>query len=509
MPKMSNRLRSMVYAALGSLVVVMAGAFAANTVEKPTSAAVESSRREAMSLSAAFRATSEEVLPSVVTLERRPTMEKAAPAKKDQPQQGIPDEMLQGPFGEMFKSPQMKKFFEQGPQRAPRGERGLGSGVIIDKSGLILTNNHVVEGAGKLIVRLHDGREFEASDVKTDPKTDLAIVKIEGASDLKAARLGNSDKAQIGDWVLALGQPFGLEGTVTAGIISAKDRGIGVAEREGFIQTDAAINPGNSGGPLVNLDGEVIAINTAISSSSGGNQGIGFSVPINQAKWVTEQLVKTGSVQRSYLGVSIQPVTYDLAKQFGAKDTHGVVIADVLPNTPAAKAGLKSGDLIVRFDDNEIDNPRELQQVVEMTDAGSKHNLTVLRDGKETSLSIVSETQPGKFGAKTESAEPQAPAKSTMLESLGLEIGPLDNDVASKLGLEGAKGVVITQVTPNSPADVAHLSTGMVIVEVNRKPVTSVDEISAMAKDASSKEGMLLLVKSAQGTRFVVLKPAS
>ena len=508
MPNTSNRLRALVYAALGSLVIVMAGAFAA-TVEKPASASVESSRREAMSLSAAFRATSEEVLPSVVTLERRPTMQKVD-AKKGPDQPGIPDEMLKGPFGEMFRSPQMKKFFDQqGPQRQPHGERGAGSGVVIDKSGLILTNNHVVEGAGSLIVRLHDGREFEATDVKTDPKTDLAIVKIEGATDLKAARLGNSDKAGIGDWVLALGQPFGLEGTVTAGIISAKDRGIGMAEREGFIQTDAAINPGNSGGPLVNLDGEVIAINTAISSSSGGNQGIGFSVPINQAKWVCEQLLKTGSVQRSYLGVSIQPVTYELAKKFGAKDTHGVVVADVLPNTPAAKAELKSGDLIVRFDDKDVANPRELQHVVEMTDAGSKHSLTVLRDGKEVTLNITSETQPSNLGVKPEATQEEAPAKNTALEGMGIEVGPLDADVAAKLGMEGAKGVVITQVTPNSPADIAHLATGMVIVEANRKPVKTVDELASMVKESKGKEGLLLLVRSAQGTRFVVVKSAS
>ena len=225
---------------------------------------------------------------------------------------------------------------------------GIGSGVIIDPSGIILTNNHVVDGAGKIMVRLHDGREFEATDVKRDPKTDLAILRIKGAGKLTAVKLGNSDDAQVGDWVLALGDPFGLEGTVTAGIISAKGRPLG-ATRANFIQTDAAINPGNSGGPLVNLDGEVVGINTAISSNNGGNQGVGFAISSNLAKWVSQQLIANGTVKRAYLGVAIQPVDPDLAKQFGVETMQGVVVADVQPDTPAAAAGVKPGDVIVEF----------------------------------------------------------------------------------------------------------------------------------------------------------------
>ncbi len=218
------------------------------------------------------------------------------------------------PFGDLFKNPEFHRFFKQfpsGPMPGMPGQGmiGAGSGVIVDPAGVILTNNHVVAGGGKIMVRLQDGREFKAVDIKTDPKTDLAVLRIEGAGTLPAARLGDSSKVEIGDWVLALGQPFGLEGTVTAGIVSAKDRGLGITDREDFIQTDAAINPGNSGGPLVDLDGEVIGINTAISSSNGGYQGVGFAIPANLAKWVGGQLETAGKVHRAYLGVGIQPVT--------------------------------------------------------------------------------------------------------------------------------------------------------------------------------------------------------
>ena len=247
------------------------------------------------------------------------------------------------------------------PEMPGHGMVGAGSGVIVDPSGVILTNNHVVAGGGKVMVRLHDGREFKAVDIKTDPKTDLAVLRIKGAGPLPAARLGDSSKVEVGDWVLALGEPFGLEGTVTAGIISAKGRGLGITDREDFIQTDAAINPGNSGGPLVNLDGEVIGINTAISTSTGGYQGVGFAIPIDLAKWVGGQLVQYGKVHRAYLGVIIQPVTQPLAEQFKVKVHQGVLVTEVQPDTPAAKAGLKAGDIILEFAGKPVSSPRELQ----------------------------------------------------------------------------------------------------------------------------------------------------
>ena len=227
-------------------------------------------------------------------------------------------------FGEQFRGmPDLRQFFKDSPRMPKHGQSGMGSGLVIDASGVILTNSHVVADGRKITVRLHDGREFKASKVVTDPKADLAVLQIEGAGHLTAAKLGDSDSVEVGDWVLALGNPFGLEGTVTAGIVSAKGRGVGINERENFIQTDAAINPGNSGGPLVNIDGEVIGINTAISSNSGGNEGIGFAIPINLAKWVAQQLSDGGTVHRARLGVMVQPLTYELAQQFGLQSAAG------------------------------------------------------------------------------------------------------------------------------------------------------------------------------------------
>ena len=289
------------------------------------------------------------------------------------------------PFGNI---PELRKFFKDTP-RAPRhGEGGLGSGLIIDTSGVILTNSHVVRDGREITVRLHDGREYKATKVHTDPKADLAVLRIEGAENLTAAKLGNSDEVEVGDWVLALGNPFGLEGTVTAGIVSAKGRGIGMNERESYIQTDAAINPGNSGGPLVNLDGEVIGINTAISSRSGGNEGIGFAIPINLAKWVATQLKDGETVHRARLGVMIQPLTHELAQQFGVKTHEGVLVAGVSPDSPAAKVGFKTGDVIVEFAGKAVANPQELQGLVEQSPIGKEETVVVLRDGKRVDLKV-------------------------------------------------------------------------------------------------------------------------
>ena len=277
----------------------------------------------------------------------------------------------------------------------------MGSGVVIDADGLILTNNHVVAGGGEVTVRFHDGREYKAAQVWTDPKTDIAVVKLDGVSDLVTAKMADSDSVAIGDWVLALGQPFGLESSVTAGIISAKHRGIGITARENFLQTDAAINPGNSGGPLVNLDGEVIGINTAISSRSGGNDGIGFAVPINLAKWVAQQLAEGGTVQRAYLGVGIQPVTQKLADQYHVKPGLGVVVTETFPNTPASKAGLESGDVIVEYAGIRVDSPSELQVVVERSEIGRPHVLSIVRGGKQMDLKFTPEVQPSEFGVRS------------------------------------------------------------------------------------------------------------
>jgi serine protease Do len=383
---------------------------------------------------------------------------------------------------------------------------GSGSGVVIGANGIILTNNHVVAGDGEVTVRLHDGREFKAVNVWTDPKSDVAVVKID-AKDLVAAKLGNSDTVSVGDWVLALGQPFGLQDTVTAGIISAKHRGIGITARENFLQTDAAINPGNSGGPLVNLDGEVVGINTAISSRSGGNNGVGFAIPVNLAKWVGDQLAAGGTVHRAYLGVGIQPVTATLAEQFKVKPREGVAVTDVFPNTPAAKAGLQSGDIIIRYAGVEVSNPIALQTLVERSQLNKPHMLTVVRDGKRMDLTFVPEEQPSEFGPAMGGSN-RAPSKSesSQLEKLGLQVSELDEAVAEQLGMKGVEGVVITHVVSGGPADRAGLSSGMVITQVNRQAVKSLDGFLAAVKKAESGDGLLLLVRSQEGSRFVVVK---
>ena len=467
----------------------------------------------AKGMSKAFHEAASKVLPSVVMITNSPAMAEKSSDRQSAPDQNS-EEMPFGfkgtPFGDLFKNPELHRFFKQFPSGPMPGMPGqgmtsTGSGVIVDPSGVILTNNHVVAGGGKVMVRLQDGREFKAIDIKTDPKTDLAVLRIEGAGTLPAARLADSSKVEIGDWVLALGQPFGLEGTVTAGIVSAKERGIGITDREDFIQTDAAINPGNSGGPLVDLDGEVVGINTAISSNSGGYQGVGFAVPANLAKWVGGQLETAGKVQRAYLGVGIQMVTQPLADQFKVKVHKGVIVTEVRSNTPAAKAGLQPGDVILDFAGKAVSNPRQLQGLVEMCKVGSSEPLTVLRDGKQMTLHVNCAAQPGDFGAVRTSNEGSGNPEPSHFEKLGIQVADLTPSVAEHLGIKTEHGVVITDVRAGSPADRAGLTNGMVITEANRQTVKTVDDFRKAVDTKSMKKGVLLLVRSAEGSRFVVI----
>ena len=461
----------------------------------------------AKTLSQAFHNAAEQVLPAVVTITTTP----AAPSEtsKDQPSMDNDDNNpFEGtPFGDMFgDNPDLRQFFHKMPTPRHRAVE-MGSGVVIDPSGIILTNNHVVEMGGTVTVRLPDGSEYTAKDIKTDPKTDLAVLRIEGASSLKAAKLGDSDALDVGDWVLALGQPFGLEGTVTAGIISAKGRGLGLTARDNFLQTDAAINPGNSGGPLVNLDGEVIGINTAISTQSGGYQGVGFAIPVNLAKWVSKQLIEGGKVRRAYLGVSIQPITQQMADQFGVKVHEGALVTDVPHETPAEKAGIKPGDIIVEFAGKKIPGPQELQGAVEESKLGAAQSIVVIRDGKKSSLSISPGEQPADYGLRGRSRGPIGKAPETsQFDKLGIQAENLTPEVAKKLGVRATYGVAITQVRQNSLADRAGLSSGSVIVQANRKPVKTVDDLRAALDQQSLDKGLLLLVQSVEGSRFVVIR---
>jgi serine protease Do len=504
------------------------------TAAAPNVSAEEAARAvaSAKDLSTAFRVAADKVLPAVVTIETKGKPKSAAVSGRNQRSnppapRGNPVQPFSGrnpfsgtPFEDMFKDFAMGEEHgfrfgpeEGSPSRPPLGgsrpRQGLGSGVIIDRDGYILTNNHVVAGGDDVtvLVRLWDGREFPATQVWTDPKTDIAVVKIDGASDLVTAPLANSDVVSVGDWVLALGQPFGLESTVTAGIVSATHRSVGINARESFLQTDAAINPGNSGGPLVNLDGEIVGINTAISSRGGGNDGVGFAVPSNLAKWVADQLVSHGEVRRAYLGVGIQPVTADLAKQFKVKPREGVVVTDVYPDTPAAKAGLQAGDVVRSFAGVKVDSPRELQLLVERAELGRPHAMELVRDGKSVNVSFVPEEQPAEFESRAgrQGSAGSGPAAPSSVDALGLEITDLDANVAKQLGVPVDKGVVVTDVVAGSVAQQAGLESGMVIVQINRQPVSNAAEARQQLSGYKPGDNLLLLVRTSAGSRFIAI----
>lgn len=467
-----------------------------------------------------FRAVAKEVTPSVVSIEARTNGKRV----EGQTQfRGGDDEggfegMLPPGFENDPRFEELFRRFGQMPRGArPRGgfsvppQQAKGSGVIIDSSGVILTNNHVVNGAEEVLVRLADGREFVAKEVKTDPKSDVAVVKIE-ADDLTPIAVGDSDSAEVGDWVLAIGSPFGLDATVTSGIVSAKGRGPNIADREDFIQTDAAINPGNSGGPLVNLKGQLIGINTAISSRGGGNDGVGFAIPVNMAKWVAGQLLEKGKVERSYLGVGIQPVTSSLAEQFGTKVGRGVIVNNVFPDTPGAKAGLKEGDVILKVQGKDVTTPQQLQGLVEQLPAGKPSDFTIVREGKEQNLSVAVAAMPADYGTTVVADEEDAPKEekkeTAAFDDLGLEVSPLTGDVRGELGYgEDVAGVVITRVEEGSPAQLAGLDAGIVVERVGQASVKDVEGFRKAVEAAKEKgKNVLLLVRTPQGGRFLTLK---
>jgi len=401
----------------------------------------------------------------------------------------------------------------QGPGRQMRPQpreylqRGLGSGVVVDaKNGYILTNYHVVSGADETQVVLPDGRTLKVEWARTDPMTDLAVVKVE-PKDLIDAPLGDSDAMQVGDWVMAIGSPEGLEQTVTAGIISAKGRVTDHANTyQSFIQTDAAINHGNSGGPLVNMKGEVIGINAAIVSQSGGNEGIGFTIPSNMVKSVMSQLIEKGKVTRGYLGVAIQGVDEKLAKSFNLPGIKGALISSVTPDSPAAKAGLKSGDFIVSVAGKPVENSNELRNLVAGLEIGKGVPVEFYRDGKKTSLNVTIESQPASLfaaGGMPEGGEATA-------GKLGLQVQTMSKELAQQYGYKTApKGVIITQVTPGSSADSQGLKEGMAITQVQDKDIDTAEQFKDAVSAKEAAEGVRIRVTDPSGgTRFVFLSPA-
>ncbi len=383
--------------------------------------------------------------------------------------------------------------------REPRGG-GMGSGVIVSPDGYIVTNNHVVEGARELTVMLPDKREFKGKVLGTDPKTDLAVIKIDGR-DLPSVLWGDSAKLQVGEYVLAVGNPFGLNSTVTLGIVSALGRGrMGITQYEDFIQTDAAINPGNSGGALVNTAGELVGINTAILSQTGGYQGVGFAVPASMAKPVIESLVKTGKVVRGYLGVAIQDLTQDLAKSFGLTTPKGVVVSDVAEDSPAERAGFKQGDVIVKYQGFPVEDAAALQKAVTRTPVGTKATVKVMRSGREQDLAVT-------IAEQADTVKVAGADQAVEHALAGLEVQSLDRQAARELGIsQKTHGVVVTAVEPDSLADRAGVVQGDVIREIDRQPVISVKDYEKIATSLKKEQDVLLLINRRGATLFITVK---
>ena len=413
----------------------------------------------------------------------------------------VPDELrdrMEEFFGKPF-DPRRRGPQPPGEHRGPR--RGQGSGVIISADGYVLTNNHVIAKAQEVSVTLPDKREFKGKIVGADPKSDLAVVKI-NASNLPAIPWGDASQLQVGEYVLAVGNPFGLNSTVTLGIVSAVGRGhMGITQYEDFIQTDAAINPGNSGGALVNTRGELVGINTAIFSQTGGYQGVGFAVSTTMAKPIYESLIKTGKVVRGYLGIGLQDLNQDLATSFSMKDSKGALVSDVKEDSPADLAGLKQGDVIIEYQGNPVEDGVALQRMVTRTTIGSKVPLKVIRDGRERELTVRVGEQPDQ--RRVEKAE----VGQNEYALAGLSVEDLDRDTARELGLKGkTQGVVVTKVEPDSGAEKAGLMPGDVIREVNRQPVKSVKDFENVSAHMKKGENVLILVNRQGNALFLSAK---
>ncbi|MEI6673632.1 MAG: Do family serine endopeptidase [Verrucomicrobiota bacterium] len=463
---------------------------------EPAAKPSEVDLKAARALGDAFASVAERVKPAVVSIHSTKTVK-------------LRRFDMRMPFGGNFP---FRHFFndddaDDPPQSQPREYKyhqgGLGSGMIIDKDGHILTNNHVVNDVDEIKVTLPDKRTFGAAVTGTDPRTDLAIIKLKGTvpSDLPVAELGNSDTLRVGEWVLAIGAPFGYEQTVTAGIISAKGRA-NVADSEmfqDFLQTDTAINPGNSGGPLVDLDGKVIGINTIIATSTGQNAGVGFAVPINMAKQILPTLVKGGKVSRGMLGVVIQEVTEDLAKHFKVPESKGALVAQVTPNSAAEKAGIKIYDVIIRYDGKPVGGVSQFRNLVAATAPAARVEIVLLRDGKELTV----KAQLGELAAEpTAAAKPEKAADGV---DLGLTVEPLTAANARQYGFDKGEGLLITDVEEGGVAALAGIQAGNLITEINRVKVTTLAEYRQVL--AKANDTVLVLLKVSEGgSRFVILR---
>lgn len=451
----------------------------------------------------AFSSVAKQVSPAVVFVQVESVRQQPGP----QGPSGSPfgdwpfgDDLFRRFFGDQFPGAPRA----QPPQNQQRRVTGQGSGFVFEvRKGLLrsdraylLTNNHVVADADVIRVRFQDGREFPATIRGADPQSDIAVLEVE-ASDLPALTLGDSAAMEVGEWVVAIGNPFGLSHTLTVGVVSATGRtSLGISDYEDFIQTDAAINPGNSGGPLVNLDGEVVGINTAIFSRSGGHMGVGFAIPSNLARLIADQLIEHGEVIRGYAGMVVQPLTQELAQSFGLSSHRGALVAEVMEGSPAEKAGLRSGDVITAWDGTAVREPGDLRNRVSLTPPGKRVVVTVVRDGKREELRLQVE--------RLEDQQ-QIAATGEALDQLGFAVQTLTPDLAREFGLRSGEGVVVTDVQPGSVAAAAGMRPGTVILQVNRRAVRNVEEFRELVEAAGAQRQMLLLLSDQGRSRYVVL----
>jgi serine protease Do len=476
--------------------------------EEPGNAAPQAAMSHARGLSQAFHHAAEVVLPTVVKVESK-TKPKSNVMHKGRAASPEENPFKGTPFEHFFGEDNLEDFGDMSPMPHGRQE-GMGSGVIIDSAGIIVTNNHVVDGADEVTVVLADGRDFKAESIVTDKDADLAVIRIKGAGTLPAAKFGNSDVLDIGDWVLAIGYPFGLEQTVSAGIVSAKGRQIEKA-RAKIIQTDAAINPGNSGGPLINLDGEIVGINTAIATNTGSFSGIGFAVPSNTVKWVADQLIDKGSVQRAYLGISIQENDPDLSRRLHATPGQGIIVGEVMPDTPAAEAGMQVYDVLLQFDNTKVSSRPQLQELVERVPIGSKHKLLILRDEKQITLEVATKALPkNPILSKLDNGgrgNGRQRSEGYYDEALGIEVDNVSADQLAQLRISGGGGVLVIKVNPDSPAAEHGVTRGVVIQRVGKTQIKSLDDFKAALAKEKLADGILMQIRGPQGSQLIVVSP--
>ena len=434
--------------------------------------------------------------PAVVHIKVEKTSKAAYPGSGQ-----VPEEMFNHPFFEQFFGPQFRG--RQPRQQQEFKQRGQGSGFIISEKGLILTNNHVVEDADVIKVILSDNREFVAKIVGTDPQTDVALLKIDDPANLPVLPLGDSSALEVGEWVIAIGNPFGLSQTVTVGVVSATGRSsVGINEYENFIQTDAAINPGNSGGPLINGRGEAVGINTALFSRTGGYMGIGFAIPINMAKSIEDQLQKNGKVTRGWLGVVIQNVDKNLAESFGLKKAEGILVSEVTKDSPASGAGLQRDDIILRLNDTPLTDASDLRNRVALLPSGSKATLDIIRDGREKKVQVTIGEQPSSFSS---AATGKALKEKETLDKYGLTLQELTPELAEKFEYKSKSGLIISDVQPGTPADFAGLKPGYLVEEIDKVKVQSLGDLKKALGQGGKSGKLLLRVRFGDYSTYVVL----